>query len=180
MKKTFFRYLTGCIPLIALFGSAYAQNGDFSFSSTKSTSRKFVFNETKAEQGLSDISISDINARALKEFSKTFKSAVNTTWYEINGGFTAKFTQDGIETRVDYDRKGRWLATLRTYTEANLPRDVRRLVKSTYYDYSIYLVKEVTAGDKTAYLVQMEDADGFKTIRVIDGEMDVYAEYNKR
>src|SRR5258706_14713707 len=96
MKKTFFRYLTGCIPLIALFGSAYAQNGDFSFSSTKATSRKFVFNEAKAEQGLNDINIADINARAMKEFSKTFKTAANATWYEMKDGFIAKFKEDGI------------------------------------------------------------------------------------
>ena len=180
MKKTFLRYLTGCLPLIALFGSAYAQNGDLSFSSTKATPGKFVFNETKAEQGLNEASIADINARALKEFSKTFKAGTNAIWYEMKDGFTAKFKEDGIETRVDYDRKGRWVATVRTYTEANLPRDIRHLVKSTYYDYSIFLVHEVTVGDKTAYLVKIEDADTLKTIRVIDGEMDVYEDYKKR
>jgi len=179
MKKTFLRYLTGFIPLIALFSSAYAQNGDFSFSSTKAKPGKFVFNEATAEQGLSDINIAEINARALKEFSKTFKSAANATWYEIKGGFIAKFEKDGITTRVDYDRKGRWVATLRIYAEANLPRDVRHLVKSTYYDYSISLVQEVTVGDKTAYLVKIEDADTLKTIRVVDGEMDVYEDYKK-
>ena len=179
MKKTFLRYLIGFIPLIALFGSAYAQNGDFSFSSTKATSGKFVFNEATAEQGLSDVNIADINARALKEFSKTFKTAANATWYEIKDGFIAKFKDDGIETRVGYNHKGRWMSTIRTYTEANLPRDVRRLVKSTYYDYSIFLVQEVTVGDKTVYLVKIEDADTLKTIRVIDGEMDVYEDYKK-
>ncbi|MEJ0104042.1 MAG: hypothetical protein WDO19_16410 [Bacteroidota bacterium] len=179
MKTTFFRYLIGCVPLIALFGSAYAQNGDFSFSSTKASSRKFVFKEAKAEQGLNDINIADINARALREFSKTFKAGVKATWREIEDGFMATFKEDGIETRVDYDRKGRWAATIRTYSEANLPRDIRHLVKSTYYDYSIFLINEVTVGDKTAYLIRMEDADSFKTIRVADGEMDVYEEYKK-
>src|SRR5258706_12268075 len=101
MKKTLFRYLAGCIPLIALFGSAYAQNDYLSFSSTKATPGKFVFDEAKAEQGLSDLA--DINARALKEFSKTFKTAANATWYEMKDGFIAKFKKDGIETREAYD-----------------------------------------------------------------------------
>jgi len=184
MKKTLFRYLSGCIPMIALFSSAYAQNGDFSLSSKNTVTKKFVFNQAIADQGLSDnnitVTIGDVNARALKDFSKTFKAAANATWYQTqDGGSVAKFKLDGIDTRVDYDRKGRWTSTIRTYTEENLPAEIRHLVKSTYYDYNIFLVQEVSVGDKTAYLVKIEDATTFKTIRVVDGEMDVYEDYKK-
>jgi len=53
------------------------------------------------------------------------------------------------------------------------------MVKSNYYDYSIFLVQEVKVGDKTAYLVKIEDEKSFKTIRVVDGEMDEYESYKK-
>jgi hypothetical protein len=180
MKKTFLSYLSGCIPLIALFGSAYAQKADLGMSTKEVPARIYVFDEMKAEGAMLITNISDINAKALKQFSKTFKTAANASWYETkDGGFVAKFRQDGIETRANYDRKGNWSGTVRTYTEENLPKEVRHMVKSTYYDYSIFLVQEVTVGDKTAYLVKIEDASTLKTIRVIDGEMDVYEDFKK-
>ena len=180
MKKTFLRYLIGFIPLIALLGSAYAQKADLGMSTKEVPSRIYVFDEMKAESAVLITNIADINARALKQFSKTFKSAANASWYQTaQGGYTAKFRQDGIETRVDYDRKGNWSGTIRTYTQENLPKEIRHIVKSTYYDYNIFLVQEVTVGNTTAYLVKIEDAATFKTIRVIDGEMDVYESYRK-
>jgi len=180
MKKTFFRYLSGCIPLIALFTSAYAQKADLGMSTKEVPSKIYVFDEMKAEGAVLITNIADINARALKQFSKAFKSAANASWYETKeGGFVAKFRQDGIETRANYDHKGNWTGTIRTYTEENLPKEVRHMVKSNYYDYNIFLVQEVTVGNITAYLVKIEDATTLKTIRVIDGEMDVYESYKK-
>lgn len=179
MKTTIFRYLIGFIPLIALAGNAFA-NGTGPGNSKEVPKKIYVFDDMKADGAVLITNSADINARALKQFNKSFKAAANASWYETKeGGFVAKFKLDGIETKVNYDRKGNWFATIRTYTEENLPKEVRHLVKSNYYDYSIYLVQEVTVGDKTAYLVRMEDATTLKTIRVIDGEMDEYESYKK-
>jgi hypothetical protein len=181
MKRTILRYIAGFIPLIAIFGSACAQTVNLEVASGELPAKKYVFNEMKAEEAVWIASIADINARALKEFSKTFKTVTDASWYEMTDGkgYVAKFKQDGIETRVNYDRKGRWTATILTYTEAHLPRDIRHMVKRNYYDYTIFLVQEVHVGDKTAYLVKIEDEKTFKTIRVVDGEMDEYESYNK-
>ncbi|MBS1574549.1 MAG: hypothetical protein JST09_04525 [Bacteroidetes bacterium] len=180
MKKTFFRYLMGSIPLIALFGSAYAQKADLGMLTKEVPLKIYVFDEMKAEGAVLINNIADINARALKQFNKTFKSIANAKWYETQeGGFVAKFQENGVDTRANYDHKGNWKGTIRTYTEENLPKDIRHLVKSTYYDYTIFLVQEVSVGDKTAFLVKIEDANTLKTIRVIDGEMDEYESYRK-
>ena len=181
MKKTILRYFAGIIPLIAIVGSAYAQTVNMEVLSNDLPVNKYAFDEMKAEGAVLIVNIGDINARALKEFSKTFKTAANASWYEMPGGkgYVAKFNQDGVETRVNYDHKGRWTGTILTYTEAHLPRDVRHMVKSNYYDYSIFLVQEVKVGDKTAYLVKIEDEKSFETIRVVDGEMDEYESYKK-
>ncbi|MGC4036845.1 MAG: hypothetical protein QM764_12880 [Chitinophagaceae bacterium] len=181
MKKILFRCLAGSIPLFALFGNSIAQNAGISYASFKEVPTKvYVFDEMKAEGATLINNIGDVHARALKEFSKSFKSITNASWYQMqDGGFVAKFKLGSTETRVDYDKKGRWLATVRTYTESDLPKEIRHMVKSTYYDYNIFLVQEVTVGDKTAYLVKIEDAGTFKTIRVLDGEMDEYENYNK-
>ncbi|MES1226766.1 MAG: hypothetical protein ABUT20_65440, partial [Bacteroidota bacterium] len=75
MKKSLFRYLAGTIPLIALFGSAYAQTANLGMSTKEVPSKIYVFDEMKAEGAVLITNISDINARALKQFSKEFKSA---------------------------------------------------------------------------------------------------------
>jgi hypothetical protein len=40
-------------------------------------------------------------------------------------------------------------------------------------------VREINAANKTAYLVTIENAKTWKTIRVVDGEMDVYEDFIK-
>jgi hypothetical protein len=68
-----------------------------------------------------------------------------------------KFSKDNIDTRVYYSKKGRRLATIRDFTEENLPKDIRHLVRSTYYDHSIFRVSEVTVDSQMAYVIILED-----------------------
>src|SRR5580765_1918288 len=120
MKRTIFRYVAGFIPLIAIFGSAYAQTVNLEVTSGELPVKKYVFAEMNAERAALIVNKGDINARALKEFSKAFKVATNASWYEMTDGtgYVAKFKQDGIETRANYDHKGRWTSTILTYSEA--------------------------------------------------------------
>jgi hypothetical protein len=177
MKKQFFRYIPGLIPAIALFTSVNAQVAK---ADLELNLKEYIFNEAKANLAITNEgNTANINARALKDFNKNFKNAEKADWFQIKNGFVAKFKKDGVETKAYYDQKGRWSATIRTYGEDKLPKDVRKMVKSTYYDYSIFIVNEVTVGDKTAYLVKIQDAETLKTIRVADGEMDIYEDYIK-
>jgi len=177
MKKQLFRYLSGIIPAIALFTSV---NGQVEKPSLESNYNEIIFNDTKANPVTTkDGSIVHINTNALKEFKKSFKDADKTNWSEIQHGFLAKFKTNGVQTRAFYDPKGRWTATIRTYSQDKLPGEVRKLVRSNYYDYSIYVVNEVIVGDKTAYLVSIEDGESIKTIRVTEDEMDVYEDFKK-
>jgi hypothetical protein len=66
---------------------------------------------------------------------------------------------------------------IRYYNEGQLPYDVKQMVKATYYGSNIFLVIEVTVGDKTAYLVKIRDEARTKTIRVMNREMDVLEEF---
>ena len=53
------------------------------------------------------------------------------------------------------------------------------IVRYGYPDYSIKSVREIHAANATAYLVTIEDATSWKTIRVVNGETDVYEEFKK-
>ena len=177
MKKQLLRFVSGFIPALALFSQVNAQVAKASFEfnlkeaiSTEALSYAAVNNETNT---------ANVSNRALKDFTKSFKGAENVSWFAMKDGFIACFKEDGVESKAYYDQKGRWTATIRTYKENKLPRDVRKQVKSTYYDYAINQINEVKVGEITAYLVRIEDEETFKTIRVIDGEMDVYEDYKK-
>ena len=69
--------------------------------------------------------------------------------------------------------------SIREYTEKELPREVWRLVKSTYYDYNIGFVKEVNQPLVLAYIVHIENEEGWKELVVRDGEIAVSKAFEK-
>jgi len=177
MKRQLLRYLPATIAAIALFINA---NGQLSEPGPKLQPKGFIYDEGAANlpEGNRNY-IPGINARAIKDFSKNFKTAQDVSWYVLKDGFSVQCKLNGITTRNYYDLKGRWTGTVRTYEQNKLPAELRKEVRSIYYDYSIYIVNEVTVGDTTAYLVGIQDEENIKTIRVIDGEMDVYEDFKK-
>lgn len=182
MKKLFFRYISGFIPFIAMCTCAFAQTSKFKTDLNNQASKEIAYEDNSRfrEKHSSKVSTtSGINTKAIKDFTKTFKKSADARWFVINDGFLAEFNFDGITTKVFYDRKGKWIASIRNYYENNLPRDIRHQVKSHYYDYNIYYVQEVTVGDKIAYLVKIEDNATMKTIRVLDGEMSETESFDK-
>ena len=182
MKKLFFRYTTGFIPLIAMFSCAVAQNSKFSSEQLNPISKEVAYEK---DANVRDMPASpgkateSIHTKAVKDFTKTYKTAGDARWFVIMDGFLAEFKQAGIKTKVYYDRKGRCTGSIRSYLEDQLPRDIRHIVKSQYYDYNIYFVQEVTVAEKIVYLVKIEDKTSMKTIRVLDGEMTEIEAFEK-
>jgi len=179
MKKQFSFYKLGFVPLIALFCSANAQTKMFNGNLSTSPAKEVVLSEDVPGIESTGSYSSAMNSKALRNFSKSFKEAGNASWSQTEDGFKAEFMDQDVKTKVFYDRKGRLVASVKSYSEDNLPKEVRHLVKSNYYDYNIFHVQEVTAGNKTAYLVKIEDKTSIKTIRVTDNQMDEYMAFNK-
>jgi hypothetical protein len=120
----------------------------------------------------------DVNAKALKDFNKSFKNISGEQWYKVTDGFIADFKENEVETKVAYDQKGKWHCTVRTFGENQLPSDVRDLVKSKYYDYKILVVYEIRH-DNTVYILKIEDATTLKTLRIADGEIEIISDNSK-
>ena len=163
MKKSLF-IIAGLLPAMLAATLTFAQGNSVapSFDASKSLAPSPA--------------ISTAHFRAMKDFNKNYKTAANAQWRQISDGFIADFTLDGIKTRSAYSKKGNWVYTIKYYGEKDLPKDVRKLVKSTYFDFSIIQVEEVQVTENLAYLVHIQDGKDWKIIRVVDGEMDVYKE----
>jgi hypothetical protein len=124
-----------------------------------------------------------VNAKALKNFKKSFKTISAERWVKNQYGFTARFTIDNISNVIYYDKSGNWQATLKTYNEDKFNRKVRAIVKSKYFDYKITQVQEIEntdTNDIPTYIVHIEGEKDFMLIRVSDGNMDVYEKFDRQ
>ena len=128
----------------------------------------------------------ELNAKAVRKFTREYADVQQVKWTKAANGYNvASFTKDGVHTWVFYAKKGEYLGRGSYYTEEKLPADIRRRVKGTYYDFSIYHITEVYWNDKLIYLVSIKDETAkdkiyYKIIRVVDGgEMDTLKEFSE-
>ncbi|MBN8854199.1 MAG: hypothetical protein BGO55_07380 [Sphingobacteriales bacterium 50-39] len=111
--------------------------------------------------------------KAAREFWKKYGAGKDESWYKLEAGYFAEFSEGGIKYKSVFDRKGNLLYSMKEYSEKELPKEVRALVKSTYYDYSIGWVKEVSQNQTVVYVVHIADGQNWKDLLVQDGEMEV-------
>jgi len=175
MKKIILPFAAGILVLTAsaLPGRAQSSKDDNYVKNEKPVDRRAGNYLVATGSSASAIDQKAVNKRAVKEFGRTFKSAGAITWYKDAYGFMAYCTIDGIKNRSNYDKRGNWLYSIRSYGEHQLPRDVRARVKRVYYDYTITGVQEIQIDDKTVYLVYMRDDKVCQTIRITEDDMDV-------
>jgi len=181
MKKIFLGYFISTTCFLAMTNSSYSQklNGE-------SGSTQIVRNNFQPGKNIPPVNNAgpvqyknELNSRAVRHFNSIYNDVVDVKWYNEKEGLFAYFTQDSIKSRVSYDKKGRFLSTIREYDETRLPSRVRHLVKSTYYDFSIYKVIELNYFNQTIYYIKMEDKTSWKMARIADDEMTIVEEFAK-
>lgn len=129
---------------------------------------------------LRPVNMNAITPNAVRDFNNAFKNAVNIKWYNVpESGAVVYFTNEEIQMKSAYNKKGQWQYTLSFYDENKLSPAVRKLVKSSYYDFAISRVIEVEQDNKTIFVVYLEDATSLKTARVCNGEMEIVEDYKK-
>jgi hypothetical protein len=122
-----------------------------------------------------------VHTRAMRDFLKRDKTASNVDWMIVETGYVVKYTdENNSNCRTVYNNRGDFVYTIRQYYENKMPRDIRHIVKSQYYDYTITLVEQIEETRRPlVYVVHMEDATTLKNVRVCEREMEVMSEYIK-
>ena len=176
MKKSIFNIASGAILFLAntTFVQAQKDKPEFNISNSKNLEQVVALSSASGAG-----SASSLNKRAVREFNKQFASVSNVTWSNIMDGFLATFHQDGSLTRAYFDRKGNPTYTVKSYDESHLDRDIRRQVKSVYFDSKITGIEEIKGGEKTVYIIHLEDETTWKKIRLEDGAMEVMEDFRK-
>jgi hypothetical protein len=185
MKKILFALTIGFASISALSSCVYAQNAvhPVAFNDAKifkSSIRNMAALETPLFLDTYMADAKSINIKAIKDFQGRFNQASNTMWFSDRNGYVSYFILNGYGDRAFYDKKGHWQFSLIFYGEDKLPRDIRAIVKSTYYDLNITLVEEVQTNEGMAYMVHLEDKANIKIVKLnSDGEMETVQELVK-
>jgi hypothetical protein len=122
----------------------------------------------------------NISEKLLETFKKTFPDAKQVKWAEAEDKYTVNFTQEGILTKVEYDRDGKFQSSLRYYTEKNLPVSIQCQLQGRYADAKVFGVTELTTEASVEYYIKLETPDNWITLRSnADGNMQQVEKYKK-
>jgi len=174
MKKNLIALVIVCVAFLAGISGANAQ------IASNSSSLEYQMNTGKTENSMKELLT--ISPRALRDFAYTHKNVTGESWTKLKDGFSVRFNSEGVRTTIYYDKKGNWSGSIKIYGEEKLLREVRHVVKSTYYDYNIVYAQEIETTDSDGvptYVVCVEDKTKIKMIRIRDGEMSVWKEFTK-
>jgi hypothetical protein len=154
MKKLFALLLTGMSTFIGVATQAQASD------------KAYLLNA-------SAIGVDRAAVRATRDFWQRAGGQKEEQWYKSARGYVAEYEAGPVKARYVYTQKGDWAYSILTYGEKGLPEEVRRQVRSNYYDYAIRWVKEVNEGEAVVYVVHLEDEASWKDVAVQEGEMRV-------
>lgn len=180
MKPILVRLVAFLIPLgysEASSAQDSAPNIEFNRTTVNAAAGKYA----TAEADLNAlINLKAISAKLYDRFTKDFRSASNITIY-ADKNVQIYSMIDGIKNRTLYTRKGKFLHNVRQYEANMLPEEVTNAVNDAYPRFDIFGgVVEVRVADIVAYFVLIENKKSWKRVKVINGEVDVYEEFNKQ
>ena len=157
------------MSIVALTGCAYSQQGGNSLATANI--------KTLGAKGQY---LNDVNVRAMRDFVSRYGDVEEVKWHNTNGSYIAVFFRDSIQYRVMYSSRGDLNYVMKYYEEKQLARNIRAIVKSTYYDYKIFIVQEIETPDRPSiYILNLQGETDWKKIRLCQGEMEVMEEFRK-
>jgi hypothetical protein len=143
------------------------------------TARHFQMGSTKENVFIPNYH-NEINARAMRHFLTNFAEAANEKWYYTGDMIIVTLTLKGIDYRVDYSKKGRWIETIRTYDETKLSADLTQTVKSSYRDFNISLVQEIEQPPyPIVYIIHLESKTKLIKLQVCNGVVEEWQKFEK-
>jgi hypothetical protein len=121
-----------------------------------------------------------ISDKMLTAFKQTFPDAQQVRWAEQEDKYIVNFRQGEILTKIEYDKEGEFVSSLRYYKEKNLPVSILCRLQKKYSDKKIFGVTEMTTEGSVEYYVKVEDAGNWYTIHSnSDGNMQIVEKYKK-
>lgn len=116
-------------------------------------------------------------SKAFKNFRRAYPEVTGEKWSQQNDHYIVSFNINDINNKVVYTKSGQVDYSLKIYTPGQLPEEIKRAVKSVYYEYSITNAQELHTSMQTIFLVKITDGTAWKTIRLSNGDMEEIENY---
>ena len=157
-----------------LFSAAIAI---FFFSAT-SAQTFFIDASVPATASAKILTMAEAHKAAFKNFARIYKGNAVTDADELTDrGLLIRFADSRGRYKAYFSKGGAWTFTVVSYDEKGLPTDVRKEVRSIYYDYQITYVDEVRMPmADPIYRVQLTNGQRTLIVQVNEGELRVVKE----
>jgi hypothetical protein len=110
--------------------------------------------------------------RIWKSFSGYFANAENPRWYTINKNYLVKYMIYDEQNRALFTKRGNLVYHISYGYEKSLPEDLRKQIKSSYYDFDITRAIKVSEAGREIWVVNLEDAKNLILVRLEDGGLE--------
>ncbi|MDO3624568.1 hypothetical protein [Mucilaginibacter sp. BT774] len=136
-------------------------------------------NSVFAQIQLKEVTISSepikatVSQKVSEAFASLFKGAEAPKWYQSDQNYVVDFIMNNQINKAEFTKKGYLVYHMAFGNENQMPADIRTIVKSKYFDFTINSIVRITYDEKSAWIVNIEDAKQFLVVRVVDGVMDV-------
>jgi hypothetical protein len=122
------------------------------------------------------------SARAMAHFKENYAWVQNADWFSTaEKNMYCVFDQGNIVNRVFYDQNGYWQYTMVSFPASDLSRNLRKIVSDNFAGYNITYVNEIISEtEEPVYMINIENADNIKVIRVTGDATEVKEDIKKR
>jgi len=124
-------------------------------------------------------SSANVSKKVSDAFQSNFKNAVNATWYRLDKDYLVKFITGDMNNQALYKRNGALVYQISYGHENNLPKEVRRLVKSNYIDFNIVQAINVQENNRNIWVVNLEDNNKLIVARIEDDGLEEVYNFDK-
>ena len=176
MKTTIKYLIIACLATIVCTANTFGQRK----ITVVGTATTFDYGDKMANtRGDGSLAESRVSQRALAAFTKSFPGATDAKWFRAGKMYGVNFVESEKPHKSLYNVKGNLIYSLCFGSEKDLPRDVRKTVKTEYIDCNITQAVEVHENDRHVWLVNLDDANNLITAGVEDGSIAELSRYAK-
>jgi hypothetical protein len=101
----------------------------------------------------------EIDPKVVNTFKEKFTGATDETWSERADFYEVSFSFEGKWLFAFYSKSSNLICVIHHLLSSELPADLQRDLKSTYSNYWITELFELTSEGQTGYFVTLQNAD---------------------
>jgi len=162
MKHVSFLRLCGGLFLLLFAGTLQAQD-----------------NGIKTLPTVTVTSTASVSKKVSDAFNDDFKDAVSPAWYRLDKDYLVRFITGDMNNTALYKKNGALIYQISYGHEKDLPKEVRRIVKSNYIDFNIVQAINVKEDNRDIWVVNLEDDRKLIITRIEEGELEEVSNLDK-